>query len=160
MDKYKPMKILGEGSFGKVYLMRHIQKRELCCLKVMKIKKLSKTERENCKNEVQLMKQLVHPNIVLYRESFLSKNKDSLCICMEYCDGGDLSQKISRRRGQLMEERIILSYFVQMALGLDFMHRNRVLHRDLKTQNIFMLGNGRVGERRVLPSDSKERSEE
>ena len=59
-----------------------------------------------------------------------------------------------------MEERIILSYFVQMALGLDFMHRNRVLHRDLKTQNIFMLGNGRVGERRVLPSDSKERSEE
>ncbi|GMH80364.1 hypothetical protein TrST_g12903 [Triparma strigata] len=144
MDKYKPMKILGEGSFGKVYLMRHIQKRELCCLKVMKIKKLSKTERENCRNEVQLMKQLVHPNIVLYRESFLSKNKDSLCICMEYCDGGDLSQKIERRRGQLMEERIILSYFVQMALGLDFMHRNRVLHRDLKTQNIFMLGNGRV----------------
>ena len=58
MDKYKPMKILGEGSFGKVYLMRHIQKRELCCLKVMKIKKLSKTERENCKNEVQLMKQV------------------------------------------------------------------------------------------------------
>ncbi|GMH93893.1 hypothetical protein TL16_g12749 [Triparma laevis f. inornata] len=90
------------------------------------------------------MKQLVHPNIVLYRESFLSKNKDSLCICMEYCDGGDLSQKIERRRGSLMEERIILSYFVQMALGLDFMHRNRVLHRDLKTQNIFMLGNGRV----------------
>ena len=65
---------------------------------------------------------------------------------MEYCDGGDLSQKIEHRRGQLMEERIILSYFVQMALGLDFMHRNRVLHRDLKTQNIFMLGNGRVGE--------------
>ena len=58
MDKYKPMKILGEGSFGKVYLMRHIQKRELCCLKVMKIKKLSKSERENCKNEVQLMKQV------------------------------------------------------------------------------------------------------
>ena len=75
MEKYKPMKVLGEGSFGKVYLMRHIKQRELCCVKVMKIKNLPKKERENCRTEVELMKRLVHPNIVLYRESFLSKNK-------------------------------------------------------------------------------------
>ena len=90
------------------------------------------------------MKRLIHPNIVHYRESFLSRKKDSLCIVMEYCDGGDLSAKITSQKRRLLSESHILNWFVQMALGLHFMHTNRVLHRDLKTQNIFLLGNGRV----------------
>ena len=124
--------------------MRQIKLQELVCLKVMKIKTLSRAERDNCKNEVLLMRQLCHPNIVRYRESFLSKNKESLCICMEYCDGGDLGQMIERQRRKLFSEGQILHYFVQMALGLHFMHEKRILHRDLKTQNIFLLGNGRL----------------
>jgi len=144
MENYKPIKVLGEGSFGKVYLMRQIKKRELLCVKVMKIKSLPKKEREACRTEVSLMKKLGHPNIVHYRESFLSKNKDSLCIVMEYCDGGDLSNKIEKQRNRLMSESTILHYFVQMTLGLHFMHSNRILHRDLKTQNIFLTGNGRL----------------
>ena len=70
--------------------------------------------------------------------------QDSLCICMEYCDGGDLSEKIAKQRSRLFSESFILNYFVQMALGLHYMHSKRVLHRDLKTQNIFLLGNGRL----------------
>ena len=91
-----------------------------------------------------MLRRLNHPNICGYKESFLSKNKDSLCIVMEFCDGGDLSDVITRAKNQLFRESKILHYFVQMSLGLQFMHSNRILHRDLKTQNIFLLGNGRL----------------
>jgi len=74
----------------------------------------------------------------------MSKNRDSLCIVMEFCDGGDLSDIIKKARKQLFTESKILHYFVQMSLGLHYMHARRILHRDLKTQNIFLLGNGRL----------------
>lgn len=51
MDKYEPIKVLGEGSFGKVYLMRHVVLRSLVCIKVIKIKNIPRKERENCKME-------------------------------------------------------------------------------------------------------------
>lgn len=141
---YSQMKVLGEGSFGKVYLMRQKDARKLVCVKVIKLKNIPRKEREACKAEVSLLRRLNHPNICGYKESFLSKNKDSLCIVMEFCDGGDLSDVITRAKNQLFRESKILHYFVQMSLGLQFMHSNRILHRDLKTQNIFLLGNGRL----------------
>jgi serine/threonine protein kinase len=85
---------------------------------------------------------------------------------MEYCDGvskritlsgivcaltldlcntqGDLASQIKAARRNLFSESKILHWFVQLALGLHYMHGNKVLHRDLKTQNVFMLGNGRL----------------
>ena len=138
------MRVIGEGSFGKVYLMRQKDVRKLVCVKVVKLKGIPRKEREACKAEVSLLRRLNHPNICAYRESFLSKNKDSLCIVMEFCDGGDLSDVITRAKNSLFRESKILHYFVQMGLGLQYMHENRILHRDLKTQNIFLLGNGRL----------------
>jgi serine/threonine protein kinase len=106
IDRYDPIRILGEGSFGKVcsfsssyifkpiiflifkvYLMRDKIKRNFVCVKIIKIKNIPKKEREATKMEVDLLKRLHHPNIVGYIDSFLSKNHESLCICMEYCDG-------------------------------------------------------------------------
>ncbi|GMH93888.1 hypothetical protein TrVE_jg1907 [Triparma verrucosa] len=144
MDNYDPMRVLGEGSFGKVYLMRAKKERTLVCVKVIKLKNIPRKEREACKKEVDLLRRLNHPNICGYRDSFMSRNRDSLCIVMEFCDGGDLSDIIKKARNQLFTESKILHYFVQMSLGLHYMHSNRILHRDLKTQNIFLLGNGRL----------------
>jgi non-specific serine/threonine protein kinase/NIMA (never in mitosis gene a)-related kinase len=144
MDDYDPIRLLGEGSFGKVYLMRDKKLRKFVCVKIIKIKNIPKKEREATKNEVDLLKKLNHPNIVRYIDSFLSKNKESLCISMEYCDGGDLASQIKDAKKNLFNENKILHWFVQIALGLHHMHTNRVLHRDLKTQNIFLLGNGRL----------------
>ncbi|GMH61864.1 hypothetical protein TL16_g03348 [Triparma laevis f. inornata] len=144
MDNYDPMRVLGEGSFGKVYLMRAKKERTLVCVKVIKLKNIPRKEREACKKEVDLLRRLNHPNICGYRDSFMSRNRDSLCIVMEFCDGGDLSDIIKKARNQLFTESRILHYFVQMSLGLHYMHSNRILHRDLKTQNIFLLGNGRL----------------
>jgi NIMA (never in mitosis gene a)-related kinase len=142
MEKYESIKILGEGSFGKVYQMRHKIERKLVCIKCIKIKNIKKKEREACRLEVDLLRKLNHPNIVGYEESFLTKKKDTLCIVMTYCDGGDLAGIIKGAKKQRFSENKVLEWFVQIALGLHYMHENRVLHRDLKTQNIFMLGNG------------------
>jgi non-specific serine/threonine protein kinase/NIMA (never in mitosis gene a)-related kinase len=144
MEKYDPIKVLGEGSFGKVYLMRDKVNRKFLCVKVIKIKNIPKKEREATKMEVDLLRRLNHPNIVHYKDSFLSQGGNSLCIAMEYCDGGDLASQIKAARRQLFSENKILHWFVQIALGLHYMHTNKVLHRDLKSQNIFLLGNGRL----------------
>ena len=143
-EKYDAIRVLGEGSFGKVYLMRDKVRRALVCVKVIKIRNIPKKEREATRMEVDLLRRLNHPNIVRYQDSFLSRNGESLCICMEYCDGGDLASQIKAARKNLFSESKILHYFVQMALGLHYMHQNKVLHRDLKTQNVFLLGNGRL----------------
>jgi NIMA (never in mitosis gene a)-related kinase len=144
IDKYDPIRLLGEGSFGKVYLMRDKVRRNFVCVKVIKIKNIPKKEREATKLEVDLLRRLHHPNIVRYLDSFLSKNNETLCICMEYCDGGDLASQIKAARQNLFSESKILHWFVQLALGLHYMHSSKVLHRDLKTQNVFLLGNGRL----------------
>jgi NIMA (never in mitosis gene a)-related kinase len=67
--------------------MRDKVKRNFVCVKIIKIKNIPKKEREATRVEVDLLRRLNHPNIVRYIDSFLSKNGESLCICMEYCDG-------------------------------------------------------------------------
>lgn len=69
-----------------------------------------------------------------------------MCIVMTYCDGGDLQSIITKATNSRkpLGESSIFHYFVQISLGLDYMHQNKVLHRDIKTQNIFLLGNGRL----------------
>mmetsp|Transcript_31575 Transcript_31575/g.83407 ORF Transcript_31575/g.83407 Transcript_31575/m.83407 type:complete len:111 (+) Transcript_31575:133-465(+) len=110
MDRYEPIKVLGEGAFGKVYLMRQRIERKLLCVKVIKIKNIPRKEREACKMEVDLLRRLNHPNIVGYRESFMHKNKESLCIVMQYCDGGDLCSQIKDAKKQLFPESKVLHW--------------------------------------------------
>ena len=63
---------------------------------------------------------------------------------MSYCDGGDLAGRINAQNNKPFSEAQVLHWFVQLVLGLQFMHKCKVLHRDIKTQNIFLLGNGRL----------------
>jgi hypothetical protein len=90
------------------------------------------------------MKRLPHPNIVAFKDSFFVHGQDKLCIVMTYCDGGDLQTRLEQQKGKPLAEDQILHWFVQMALGVGFMHANKVLHRDLKTQNVFLLSSGRL----------------
>ena len=59
---------------------------------------------------------------------------------MEYCDGGDLYTKINKQRGRLLPENVILTYFVQICRAVQYIHERKILHRDIKTQNIFLAG--------------------
>lgn len=144
MQDYKVLRPVGKGSFGKVYLAQNIVDKRNYCLKVIKLKGIPPKEREACRNEVMLMQRLQHPNIVAYKDSFFANGRDNLCIVMTFADGGDLGQRITDAKSHLFKEDQIMHWFVQAALAIHYMHENKVLHRDIKAQNIFMLGNGRL----------------
>ncbi|NXS21236.1 NEK5 kinase, partial [Mystacornis crossleyi] len=99
-------------------------------------------EKEASEKEVILLANMKHANIVTFYASFQEKNK--LYIVMEYCDGGDLMKRINMQHGVPFDEDQILSWFVQISLGLKHIHDKKILHRDVKAQNVFLSNNGKV----------------
>ncbi|XP_015284536.1 PREDICTED: serine/threonine-protein kinase Nek5-like [Gekko japonicus] len=142
MDKYEIVKKIGEGAFGKVFLARGKEDNRQCVIKEVNLMKMLRKEKESSQKEVALLAKMKHPNIVAFYSSLQEKNK--LYIIMEYCDGGDLMQKIQQQRGVLFEEDKILDWFVQISLGLKHIHDRKILHRDVKAQNIFLSNNGKT----------------
>lgn len=100
--------------------------------------RMDSRERKNAEVEVHVLASLKHPYIVRYSESFVRDHV--LCIIMDYCEGGDLWQYIAqrRRRNSSIAEPQVVRWFTQMCLALKHMHDKNVLHRDIKTQNVFL----------------------
>lgn len=82
------------------------------------------------------MGKLVHPFIVRYRESFIEDN--TLNIVMEYCDNGDLNHFLKLQNRRHLKEDKIWRIFLEICFGLEYIHKNKILHRDIKSLNIFM----------------------
>ncbi|KGL80799.1 Serine/threonine-protein kinase Nek3, partial [Tinamus guttatus] len=131
MEEYKVLKVLGEGSFGRALLVHHASSNQKYAMKEIRLPVLSSNV-ENSRKEAVLLAKMKHPNIVAFKESFEADGH--LYIVMEYCDDGDLMQKIKHQRGKLFSEDTILHWFVQMCLGVKHIHDKRVLHRDIKSK--------------------------
>ncbi|NXH94896.1 NEK5 kinase, partial [Pachycephala philippinensis] len=142
MDKYEIIKKIGEGSFGKIFLAKGKMDNEPCVIKEINLTKMPVKEKEASEKEVILLAKMKHANIVTFYASLQEKNK--LYIVMEYCDGGDLMKRINMQHGVLFDEDQILSWFVQISLGLKHIHDKKILHRDVKAQNVFLSNNGKV----------------
>ena len=141
MENYEAGPSIGGGSFGQVYLAKNKSESKDYVIKKIKTRDISDKDQENIENEVGLLKKLTHPNIVSYKESFMDA-ENYLCIVMGYCDGGDMYNKIRANKGQYFSETHVLDWLAQLALALHYLHEKKILHRDLKTQNIF-IKNGR-----------------
>ncbi|KFP32572.1 Serine/threonine-protein kinase Nek3, partial [Colius striatus] len=141
MEEYKVLKVLGEGSFGRALLVHHRDSDQKYAMKEIRLP-MSPSDLENSRKEAVLLAKMKHPNIVAYKDSFEADGH--LYIVMEYCDDGDLMQKIKHQRGKLFPEDTILHWFVQMCLGVKHIHDKRVLHRDIKSKNVFLTQNGKV----------------
>ena len=141
---FKKEKVLGKGSFGSVYLVRRKQDNKIYALKTVIMEKLNKREQENSVNEVRILASVNHPNVIGYKEAFWDDDGNtgsSLNIVMEYADDGDLHSKIEKMKkaGGFFKEPIIWSYAIQMIEGLKALHDKKIMHRDLKSANIFLV---------------------
>mmetsp|Transcript_1694 Transcript_1694/g.5941 ORF Transcript_1694/g.5941 Transcript_1694/m.5941 type:complete len:710 (-) Transcript_1694:2334-4463(-) len=155
MNHYDIIKVIGKGTFGRAILVRKKSNQKQLIIKQVTMSQLSMKEKKEALNEVNVLRQLKYPHIIKYRKSFEEHGK--LCIVMDYAENGDLYQKIRKRKGKLFDEELILKWFVQIALALEYTHSKHILHRDLKTQNIFLSKNndvllGDFGIARVLQS--------
>ncbi|XP_006883458.1 PREDICTED: serine/threonine-protein kinase Nek11 [Elephantulus edwardii] len=135
---------LGSGSFGTVYLVSDKKAdggEELKVLKAISVGELHPNESVQASMEAQLLARLDHPAIVKFHASFVER--DSFCIVTEYCEGRDLDCKIQeyREAGKTFPESQIMDWFIQLLLGVAYMHERRLLHRDLKSKNIFLKNN-------------------
>merc|ERR1719428_758541 len=108
------------------------------------ISRATRQEREDALKESKVLSQLRHPYIVRYRENFLEDGW--LCIAMDYCEGGDLSDRIKRMRSQRKSfpEEQVLRWFTQAILALKYIHDMHILHRDLKSGNFFLSKSGNM----------------
>nr|XP_023476693.1 serine/threonine-protein kinase Nek11 isoform X2 [Equus caballus] len=142
--RYVLQRKLGSGSFGTVYLVsdkKAKQGEELKVLKEISVGGLNPNETVQANLEAQLLSKLDHPAIVKFHASFVEQ--DNLCIITEYCEGRDLDCKIQeyKEAGKTFPDSQIIEWFVQLLLGVDYMHERRILHRDLKSKNIFLKNN-------------------
>ncbi|CAM1314269.1 Uncharacterised protein g6493 [Pycnogonum litorale] len=141
MSGYEKIRIVGKGAFGTAVLYRKKDDDSLVVLKEVNMHDLNAAERQLAMNEIKVLSMLDHPNIVSYFDSF--EDDGLLMIEMEYADGGTLAQYLSQRK-QPMEEKEILMLFQQICSALQHMHEHNILHRDLKTANIFLTKDGIV----------------
>lgn len=136
-ESYKLIKQLGEGSHGKCYLVAAQNSREQCVIKQIDIRHMSQEEKQDTIKEASILGNLDHPYIIKLKEAYISK-KGKLCIVMDFADGGDLNSSIKSRNGEKFPESQIIDWFIQIALALKHIHDRKILHRDLKSQNIFL----------------------
>jgi len=111
MDDYDRIRELGRGSFGAAILVRRKTDQKQLVVKEVNLGSLSQKEIAEARKEANFLANLSHPNIVRY-EGCLEKEK-KLMIFMEFCEGGDLSEKIKKQNGVLFTEEIILDWFCQ-----------------------------------------------
>ena len=139
-------KFLGKGAFGSVCLVTRKVDKKIYAMKSINIGKLDQNQREASLNEIRILASLNHPNIIGYKEAFYDENSRTLNIIMEYADDGDINHKIQEnlKRRLQFEESQVWEWIIQLLKGLKYLHDNKIMHRDLKCANIFLMKNGLV----------------
>ena len=132
---------LGVGAFGVVFKVLKKTNNVIYVIKQIPLIGLTYQEKNEAKLEAKILSSVRSNYIVRYYESFEENN--NLNIVMEYCDRGDLSQFINKNKKTryLLKEDLIWSIFLKITIGLATLHKSKILHRDLKTLNIFMTHN-------------------
>ncbi|XP_070705540.1 serine/threonine-protein kinase Nek2 [Pempheris klunzingeri] len=145
VEDYEVLYTIGSGSYGRCQKIRRKSDGKTLVWKELEYGTMAESEKQMLVSEVNLLRELKHPNIVRYYDRIIDRTNTTLYIVMEYCEGGDLSSLISRctKERRYLEEQFILRVMAQLTLALKECHRRSdgratVLHRDLKPANIFL----------------------
>ena len=142
LTNYDIQERIGTGSFGLVYKAKQKDRNQLLVIKQIPFStKDNSTELQEARNEANILSKLNNRYVVKYYNSF--EEGGYLYIIMEYCEGGDLSSYLSKMQKLVshLTEIQIWKFFIQMSLGLAYIHYKKILHRDLKSLNIFLTKN-------------------
>lgn len=137
---FETIQKLGEGAYSTVFKVRRISDKKLYALKQVNFGPLKEKEKENALTEVRILASVIHANVVAYKEAFIDQSTNTLCIVMEFADYGDLFQKINKHKKHrtVFKEGEIWSLLIQATRGLKALHDLGIMHRDLKSANIFL----------------------
>ncbi|EEF40081.1 CBL-interacting serine/threonine-protein kinase 20 [Ricinus communis] len=138
MNRYELGRLLGKGTFAKVYHARNLQSNQSVAIKIIDKEKVLKSGLiDQIKREISVMRLVRHPNIVQLYEVMASKTK--IYFAMEYVKGGELFNKVAK--GKLKED-VARKYFQQLIGAVEFCHSRGVYHRDIKPENLLLDENG------------------
>ena len=144
MNGFEILEKLGDGAYSVVYKVRRKEDSQIYALKKVSLANLSQKEKENSLNEVRILASVKSNFVVSYKEAFFDEKDNTLCIVMEFADRGDLYQKIvaHKKSAKFFEESDIWRIFIQLVKGLKALHDLKILHRDMKSANVFLFSNG------------------
>ena len=143
MENYEFVCQIGKGNFGRISKIIRKSDQKTLIWKELDYGQMSEKEKEQIVSEVNILRELKHPNIVRYYDRIIDKKHSRIYIIMEYCEGGDLNQLIKRckKTGEYIAEDIIWKIFTQVLLAIHVIHNHKegkILHRDIKPSNIFL----------------------
>ena len=143
VEKYEVISLIGKGNFGSISKIRRKEDGKILVWKELNYGIMEEKDKHHIVSEINILKELHHPNIVKYYDRIIDKQNTKIYIIMEYCPGGDLGQLIKKYKQskQYISEEIILKIFSQVASALYECHNHKggkILHRDIKPSNVFL----------------------
>ncbi|XP_035792362.1 serine/threonine-protein kinase mig-15-like isoform X7 [Anopheles albimanus] len=143
---FELIEVVGNGTYGQVYKGRHTKTGQLAAIKVMDV---TEEEEEEIKLEINVLKKYSnHRNIATYYGAFIKKTPagkdDQLWLVMEYCGAGSVTDLVKSTKGQSLKEEWIAYICREILRGLSYLHTNKVIHRDIKGQNVLLTDNAEV----------------
>lgn len=140
LKDFEIIKQIGKGSYGTVFKVRKRSDQQTYAMKTINISLMDKKTLTNTLNELRILCSINHPNIVGYKEAFIEKDGKEVCVVMEFVGGGDLSEKIAecKKKKLAMNEETIWRYTCQILMGLKALHDMKIIHRDIKSANLFL----------------------
>ena len=130
---------LDSGSYGSVYKARHISTGRTVAVKILNLKEYDSLQQ--CLSEIRIMAQCESEFVVRYVDSYLKG--DMVWIVMEHCEMGSFKQLL-RRVGVKLSEAEISNILHLVLKGLQYLHENKMIHRDVKCGNVLLTGDGKV----------------